>query len=817
MNTPDQSTQASGPSFPKLSEHNYHTWKFDMQALLQRNGTWAIVKGTVTESTMQDTEKWTQGNWNAAGIMYSHLESKIQPLVREHLDSAKGMWDKLKSQYAEDSAAGRFLILDEFLSIAKQPDESLTALCARVEDALQKVKASCTAEMTLSAFQDEMAMMTLIRALPDEFSSFRSSLLLIPGSLELKTVKEAFLQEERNRQPRASEQLAMRAFSSSSSSSNRPRRAGRYNGPACTYPGCKSPSSHPLDRCYTRAQAMKNEAEKVLGGRKAKQGAKQAEEAKPAEAAEFAGNASALDPSDPLSPLVSDAGADWIADTGATSHMTPHRHWFLSYKPDKRPIRLADEKVVFSVGIGSVRFSPVIKGQKRRLLEFHDVLHVPSLRSNLLSVLSLTRLKQYTVFITGEIMEFRRLSQLLFTATINSNNSAFLDGQVEPMTQFAGRVSTCSLDASLWHRRFCHLNKEDVGRVMNGKLVSGVAVESKAAMDPICEPCIAGKQHRIAVPRIAQNRSSAPLELVHSDVHGPLPVRSRHHYRYWITFIDDFSRFWAVLPLKDKSGAFAAFKQFKALVEKQLGRPIKALRDDKGGEYMSTEWESFCSANGIQRQHTVRAEPHQNGVAERANRTLHEGIISMLNESKLPGSFWWDAVAAFVHVHNRSPTSANEQHGTPFERWHGTKPDVSHFRVFGCTSYVHVKKDKRQQLQPHFEKCVFIGYPAQYKAWLFWNPVTRKEVISNTAEFDERFFPGNSSNPIHWPLSPQSSSLSTDPVDQVGVDDLGAPMRLSVFPEPEVKPDETEQPEQQPATPPMPTRPETPPTSPVTP
>ena len=126
---------------------------------------------------------------------------------------------------------------------------------------------------------------------------------------------------------------------------------------------------------------------------------------------------------------------------------------------------------------------------------------------------------------------------------------------------------------------------------------------------------------------------------------------------------------------------------------------------------MSKEWESFCSVNGIARQHTVRAEPHQNGVAERANRTIMEGIISMLNESHLPGSFWWDALAAFVHVHNRSPTSSL-QNATPYSLWHDSKPDVSHLRVFGCTAYVHIKKDKRKQLQSHTQKCVFIGYPS---------------------------------------------------------------------------------------------------------
>ena len=80
-------------------------------------------------------------------------------------------------------------------------------------------------------------------------------------------------------------------------------------------------------------------------------------------------------------------------------------------------------------------------------------------------------------------------------------------------------------------------------------------------------------------------------------------MRSRHHYRYFITFIDAATRLWVVLPLK-------------ALAENQLNRRIKVFRDDKGGEYMSREWETFCVEQGIQRQHTVRAEPHQNGIAE---------------------------------------------------------------------------------------------------------------------------------------------------------------------------------------------------------
>ena len=116
-----------------------------------------------------------------------------------------------------------------------------------------------------------------------------------------------------------------------------------------------------------------------------------------------------------------------------------------------------------------------------------------------------------------------------------------------------------------------------------------MVVKSKSLPDLICEPCIAGKQHCSNVSKHASTHASAPLQLVHSDVHGPLPVKSRHGYKYWITFIDDFSRHWAVLPLKQKSDAFSAFKQFKAYAENQLNATIKAIRDDKGGEYMSRE------------------------------------------------------------------------------------------------------------------------------------------------------------------------------------------------------------------------------------
>src|SRR6201996_5886691 len=231
-----------------------------------------------------------------------------------------------------------------------------------------------------------------------------------------------------------------------------------------------------------------------------------------------------------------------------------------------------------------------------------------------------------------------------------------------------------------------------------------------------------------------------PLQLVHNDVHGPVKVPTHQGYRYWVSFIDDYSRFKAVYLLKRKSETFAAFKQFKAWAENVTGAKLGTLRDDKGGEYISGEFEAFCIGHGIQRQHTVRNRPQQNGIAERSNRTIEEGVVSMLYESGMPTAFWGEALAAFIHTSNRSFTSALPDM-TPHEAFLGSKPDLSMLRVWGCTAYVLIQRDKRPlgSLGTHMEKCVFIGYPSGYKGWKFYSPGSKKVVISERADFDERY------------------------------------------------------------------------------
>jgi transposase InsO family protein len=419
------------------------------------------------------------------------------------------------------------------------------------------------------------------------------------------------------------------------------------------------------------------------------------------------------------------------------------------------PVKLADNRIVYSEGFGTVVFKPVINGKPSQAVEFTRVLHVPDLRNNLLAVLYLTRHKNINVHITSKSMEFCRNDKVLFTATINEQNMGYLDGQTVDKMESVYMTSTLPLDLSLWHRRLGHHNYEGIKKLVNHKMVHGLVLEQKGNPDPICEPCLAGKMH--ANPfSLSNNHASEPLELIHTDVHY-VGTQSRSGYLYWVTFIDDAARFYTVIPLKAKSDVFSAFKRFKAFAENLLGRKIKAIRDDKGGEYMSNAFNEFTDECGIIRQHTVPNRPQQNGVAERANRTLAEGITAMLNDSGLPKNFWEYCLGAFVHTWNRCPSSALDNK-TPYEIWFKKKPDIGHIRVWGCIAYVHVQKEKRSSLGSHMEKCIFIGYPEGYKGWRFYNPITKKVIISERAEFDERY---TWSNPPPKPLDTEIISKET--------------------------------------------------------
>ena len=470
--------------------------------------------------------------------------------------------------------------------------------------------------------------------------------------------------------------------------------------------------------------------------------------------------------------------------------MTPHAHWIRNYTPLRTPIRLANNHIVYSAGVGSVVFVPMIGGKRTQAVEFTRVLHVPNLKTNLLSILYLTCHKQFTVSINARKMRFMREGTSIFTAQINENNAAFLDGSTDNNSHTASFVSTLPVDILLWHCRLAHHDYNSVKQMITRRLVTGIDIQSKQPPDLICKPCLSKKINAHPFPS-STTRATKPLELIRSDLHGPFRTRTMSGYRYWITFIDDYTSFQAVMFLKAKSEAFDAFQRYKAYAENHLNRKILCMQIDKGGEYMSKAFINYMLEHGITRQYTVRARPQQNGVAEGANQTIQEHVVAMLNESGLPPSFLEQAVAAYVHIWNRCSTTRLTADTTPYELWHCKKPDVSHLRVFGYTAYVHIQKDKRTGIGSHMEKCIFVGYPQGYKGWTFYNPTTKQTMISERAEFDEQYFPGLKQTPLTPEPFELLPPITFNPVlDSEGDSNTeDAPANPPCSPSPELPPD----------------------------
>jgi transposase InsO family protein len=290
-------------------------------------------------------------------------------------------------------------------------------------------------------------------------------------------------------------------------------------------------------------------------------------------------------------------------------------------------------------------------------------------------------------------------------------------------------------DNWLWHHRYGHLNFRSLKFLGENNLVDGLPLIQH--VDALCESCVFGKHHRNVFPKGEARRASKQIELVHVDVCGPMRTPSLNNRKYFIVFVDDYSRMTWVYFAKEKSEVFSIFKKFKNQVEKQSGNSLKILQTDRGGEFLSKEFDSFCEDFGIFRQLTASYTPQQNGVAERKNRSIVEMAKSMLKAKGIPNSFWAEAVHTAAYLLNRSPTSAL-QHQTPFEAWHGWRPKVTHFKIFGCIAYVHVPSQKRHKLEDNSVKCIFMGYSMETKGYRCYDPLTKKLIVSRDVLFDEK-------------------------------------------------------------------------------
>ena len=203
-----------------------------------------------------------------------------------------------------------------------------------------------------------------------------------------------------------------------------------------------------------------------------------------------------------------------------------------------------------------------------------------------------------------------------------------------------------------------------------------------------CDSSKIGKSKTHPFPLHA-SRAFHCFDLSHSDVWGHSLVDSHEKFKYYVTFIDDYSRFTWVYYLRSKSEVFCTFTELSAYVTNQFSTTSKTLRTDYGGEYMSTEFQVFLASNGIIHQRSCPATLQQNGVAERKNRHLLDVVRTLLQESSVPTMFWVEALKTATNLINRLPSQVLHME-SPYFCLFAKQPRYDNLRVFGCVCFVHL-------------------------------------------------------------------------------------------------------------------------------
>ncbi|KAK8669364.1 hypothetical protein V6N13_106796 [Hibiscus sabdariffa] len=231
-------------------------------------------------------------------------------------------------------------------------------------------------------------------------------------------------------------------------------------------------------------------------------------------------------------------------------------------------------------------------------------------------------------------------------------------------------------------------------------------------------------------------RASDLLGLIHSDVCGPMNTQARGGFQYFITFTDDFRRYGYIYLMRHKSEALERFKEFKNEVQNLHGKSIKALRSDRGREYLSQDFDELLKECGIVSQLTPPGTPQWNGVSERRNRTFLDMVRSMMSHSDLLISFWGHALETTAFTLNRVPSKSVQK--TPYEIWTGKRPSMSFMKIWGCQAYVKHQMSTKLELKSY--KCIFVGYPKETKGYFFFNPKEKKVYVARTGVFLEKEF-----------------------------------------------------------------------------
>jgi hypothetical protein len=685
----------------KLTEDNYRSWAQQLRWILDEKELLGIVEGT--ERAPSQGGGMSSEDYEASLASYNKRMKKARSTIGasvstsvmtyiEGMDNPAEMWRELGDRYNPKSQATLLQVVREFMMARKEDSISMEHHLQRVQRLKRQV------EEQGEKISDTIYNSVLLNGVPESYR-IAVSILESQDNLTPNIIINRLLEESRKQYGSGNNDVKMALFSASA------RLDQKKDKKNLKCIGCGK-TGHVDSDCWVKHP----EKRPVKNGNKGKK--KRDGETKFAMSAVSKGSGSRTE--------------HWYLDSGASEHFSPHRHLFTDFKEMGNPCKITTaEGTAFGTGIGTI-IIPVIASNTINILQLENVIYAPNMDSNLLSLTTLYD-RGYEIS-----MHPQHGINILKHGVLVSNTAR--DGKLFHLKTVAHQAlkATTGESIGLWHKKMGHLGQEDV-RKLEG-MAEGIKLLKDTKMGA-CGPCLEGKQtrHPSHLPR---KRATEPLELIHSDTGGQITPMSLGGSSAYVIFIDDATGMTFLEPIKNRTAKemLRIFKSFRAMVENQLNRRIKRFRTDGGGEYEAA-LAGYLKEIGVLHETTAPYSPDQNGVSERANRTIMERTKAILADTKLDKVLWMEIAATVVYLKNRSPTTSLEGK-TPYEAWFGRKPNLSHLRIVGTIAYIHIPKERRRKMDFHSHEGRLVGYGGtnQYRVW---DPIRKDVITSRDVVFKE--------------------------------------------------------------------------------
>ena len=411
--------------------------------------------------------------------------------------------------------------------------------------------------------------------------------------------------------------------------------------------------------------------------------------------------------------------------------MSPYKHKFINFVPIQTKVLTAADGGTFdAVGKGDIRIA-MPNGQSTTRILLKDVLYAPKMGITLISISKIDAAGFASLFYKGSLKIFSFIDGKRCLAEIAVQNGLYRV-EHEPRDVAAATDAEVVTIEKL-HRLMGHISPDAAQALVKKGMIDGFTLDESSEIKS-CDSCEYGKAHRKAIgkERVAPRASNIGDE-VHSDVWGPSPVQTIGGREYYTTYTDGNSSFSHLYLMRLKSETFDAYKVYEAELKKQKGVGIKKLYSDRGGEYLSKEFNDHLKQAGTLRNLTVHDTPEHNGIAERLNRTLLERVRAMLHASQLPKFLWGEAIKHAVWLKNRTSTKALGGK-TPYEAFYGTKPNLRGLPEFGSKVWVHTPEGSKLDGRSVIGR--WVGFDEESSGHRIYSPEKRTVSVQRSIKFD---------------------------------------------------------------------------------